>query len=198
MKSVVLRTCLAIGCASFLAASPLFPREATAQGGGACQGNMQGAKRGMMGGQSMAGGQGQGKMGRGMNGGGAGMMGQGMMGKGMNGGAGMMGQGMNKGAGMMGGKGQKDGAAPMMDRQQLLQDMQIGPSDPAAVLAVKDQINLTPQQVRSLENALSRVRKQTDAILTKAQRQQLQSLIGGDDATQSKPAGMHKAPAGKR
>jgi hypothetical protein len=167
-------------------------QQAYAQGGGSNQGKIQGSGSRMMGrsqqnqgtgnGQGMKA-QGECMMGeeQGTTGSGQGMMGPGMMGRGKMG-QGMMGRG-KMGQGMMG---QEEGTPAKMIRQKLMMNMQIDPSDPAAVLALKDQIGLTAQQTRNLESALSRVRKQTATILTKEQKQQLQSLLGAAAAAKSK------------
>jgi hypothetical protein len=90
------------------------------------------------------------------------------------------------------------GGPGMMDRQQLLANMQVSPCDPAAVLAVQDKLNLTPMQVKNLEKALARIRKQTEQILTPEQRQQLETLLGPADATPPKhPLAKRKGLAGQ-
>ncbi len=153
-------------------------QEVFAQGRGSCQGGMQG-RTGMMG-------QGPSGMGQGAMGGmGQGAMGQGAMRQGGMGGGQGMGQGMNGGQGRM-------------DRQQLLANMQVNPCDPAAALAVKDKINLTPMQVKNLQKALARIRRQTEQILTADQRQQLETLIGPADAPPAKQLPpMRKGPPDK-
>jgi hypothetical protein len=116
------------------------------------------------------------------------MMGQGMMGQGVSGGMGPnqtmggMGPGMiGGGQGGAGAAAGTDAAATTAAAQQLLTDLQLSPTDPAAVLAAKDKLGLTTQQVRRLQKIISQARKQTEALLSDAQKQQLAPLAGATD-----------------
>ena len=100
--------------------------------------------------------------------------GMGQMGAGMMGG----GQGMGAGPGMMGGM-QGMGEGAMMARRQLMMNMPLDPSDPAVVLAVGDQLGLTPQQVAALQKIIFAARQQCAATLKPEQKQKLQAAFGG-------------------
>jgi hypothetical protein len=144
--------------------------ESSGQGGG-----RQGGRQGMMAGGGMGGGQG---MGGGMMGGNAMAGGQGMAG-GMGGGPGMMaGGGMGGGPGMMGGM-QGAGDQAMMARRQMMMNMPMDPLDPAVVLALKDQLGLTPKQVATIQKALATARQQVAAALKPEQKQLLQAAFAG-------------------
>ena len=132
----------------------LGPTRADAQGG--CPG-----KRGMNRGGS------PGMMG-GMGGGGMGGMG------GMGSQQGMMGP-MGQGRGGMGGMG---GQSNMAQHQAMMADMQMDQNDPAAVLAHKDDLSLTKQQVQRLERMLKSGKKHAAPLLSKEQKKKLQELAG--------------------
>ena len=143
-----------------LASSPVLSQGGPGRAGMRCnQGAMGGGQSAMMG---------------------QGMTGQGMMGQRMSGG---MGPGMiGGGQGGAGAATGTDAAATTAAAQQLLTDLQLSPTDPAAVLAAKDKLGLTTQQVRRLQKIISQARKQTEALLSDAQKQQLAPLAGAADA----------------
>ncbi len=60
--------------------------------------------------------------------------------------------------------------------QQMLSNMEVDPSDPTAVLAMKDQLGLTKKQIHTLEKIIKNARKQTSTLLTPEQMQQMQVL----------------------
>jgi hypothetical protein len=112
--------------------------------------------------------------------------GQGMMG-GMGRGQGMMG-GMGQGQCMMGGMQGMQSSGAMQIRQRMCMSMH--QHDPAALLAVKDELHLTPQQVEALDKLLNDTRQQAAALLNAEQQAQLGQLIGSPDAS-----GAHAAHA---
>ena len=172
-----------IGASVFTLA--LGPTRADAQGG--CPGNRgmnRGGSPGMMGGkgsqQGMMGQMGQG--GGGMGGGGMGGMGGGGMGRG---GMGGMGGGMGSQQGMMGpmrqgmgGMGGMRGQSNMAQHQGMMANMRMDPNDPAAVLAHKDDLSLTKQQVQRLERMLKSGKMHAAPLLSKEQKKKFQELAG--------------------
>ena len=123
---------------------------------------------------------------RGMNRGGSpGMMG----GKGSQ--QGMMGQ-MGQGRGGMGGM---RGQSNMAQHQGMMANMRMDPNDPAAVLAHKDDLSLTKQQVQRLERMLKSGKKHAAPLLSKEQKKKLQELAGTQDLARAKQRPMTKPGA---
>lgn len=67
-------------------------------------------------------------------------------------------------------------AGQLQSLGQMLSKMEVDPSDPTAVLAMKDQLGLTKKQIHTLEKIVKQARKQTSALLTPEQMQQMQSM----------------------
>ena len=117
---------------------------------------------------------------RGMNRGGSpGMMGgmgsqQGMMGPMGQGRGGMGGMGGMGGGGMGGGM----GGGGMGSQQGIMADMRMDQNDPAAVLAHKDDLSLTKQQVQRLERMLKSGKMHAAPLLSKEQKKKFQELAG--------------------
>ena len=91
-----------------------------------------------------------------------GMAGQGMMG------------GMGQGQGMMSGMGQ--GQCMKSGSSQGMGQTTVNQNDPQAVLALKDEIGLTADQIKRLEKMAGNGRKQAAPLLTREQKQKLKKL----------------------
>jgi len=165
----------------------LGPTRADAQGGcpgnrgmnrGGSPGMMGGMGRGGMGGmgsqQGMMGPMGQGRGGMGGMGGGMGSQ-QGMMGP--------MGQGMGGMGGGMGGMGSQQG---------MMANMHMDQNDPAAVLAHKDDLSLTKEQVQRLERMLKSGKMRAAPLLSKEQKKKFQELAGTQAAARDTQRPMTK------
>ena len=126
---------------------------------------------------------------RGTNGGGSpGMMGG--MGGGMGSQQGMMGP-MGKGMGGMGGQ------SNMAQQKGMMADMHTDQNDPAAVLAHKDDLSLTKEQVQRLERMIKSGKKHAAPLLNKEQKKKFQELAGTQDSARAKQHPMMKPDAAK-
>lgn len=67
-------------------------------------------------------------------------------------------------------------SGPMKMRHQMMMNMEVTPHDPAALLALKDQLELTDEQTNRLQAILAQARQQAGQVLTAEQKAQLQSL----------------------
>jgi hypothetical protein len=111
--------------------------------------------------------------------GGMGGGGMGGMGGGMGSQQGMMGP-MGQGRGGMGGMGGMGGGGMggMGSQQGMMADMHMDQNDPAAVLAHKDDLSLTKQQVQRLERMLKSGKMHAAPLLSKEQKKKFQELAG--------------------
>lgn len=78
--------------------------------------------------------------------------------------------------GMMGGMEGMKMSGPMKLRHQMMMNMEVTPQDPAALLALKDQLKLTDEQTNRLQAILAQARQQAGQVLTDQQKAQLQPL----------------------
>lgn len=67
-------------------------------------------------------------------------------------------------------------ADQMMDHCHMMMNAQLASRDPAVLLGKKDQLKLTDQQIKQLQTLAQKTRKAAMAILTDAQRQQVNKL----------------------
>jgi hypothetical protein len=78
--------------------------------------------------------------------------------------------------GMMGGmKGMKM-SEPMKMRCGMMMNMEVTSHDPAALLALKDQLKLTEEQTKRLEAIVAQAQQQAEQVLTDEQKTQVQPL----------------------
>jgi hypothetical protein len=87
--------------------------------------------------------------------------------------------GMMKGGmrhGMMGGMEGMKMSEPMKMRHQMMMNMEVTPQDPAALLALKDQLQLSDEQTSRLQAILTQARQQAGQVLTEQQTAQLRPL----------------------
>lgn len=66
----------------------------------------------------------------------------------------------------------------MRMRCRVMMQMRIRPNDPAAVLALKEQLDLSDGQVKKLETIMDQARDKTESILTSEQQKKLEPLAG--------------------
>lgn len=66
----------------------------------------------------------------------------------------------------------------MKMRCQMMMTTQIQPDDPAALLAIKDELQLSAEQSAKIEAIVAKARKEAQAVLTDQQKQKVQSLAG--------------------
>jgi hypothetical protein len=64
----------------------------------------------------------------------------------------------------------------MKMRCQMMMNMRVRPNDPAAVLALRDQLDLTDQQVIQLHQLIAQAREKTEGLLTAEQKKKLEPL----------------------
>jgi len=64
----------------------------------------------------------------------------------------------------------------MMQRCQMMMKARVEPTDPAALLALKDELELSEQQVKKLERIAEKARDRAKALLTEAQQKKLEEL----------------------
>ena len=65
---------------------------------------------------------------------------------------------------------------PMMMRHQMMMHARVAPLDPAAVLAVQEQLDLSPKQIKKLETVYEKAQSDAKAVLTDKQRKELAPL----------------------
>ncbi len=65
---------------------------------------------------------------------------------------------------------------PMRLKMRMMMAMEVEPTDPAALLAVAQQLELTPQQAEGLEKILANARAEAEEVLEPEQREQLRGL----------------------
>lgn len=65
---------------------------------------------------------------------------------------------------------------PMKLKCQMMMKMEVKATDPAALVAVQDQLGLTDEQTAAIKDLQAKTREATNAILTDEQRQKLQEL----------------------
>jgi hypothetical protein len=80
----------------------------------------------------------------------------------------------------------KSACSPMMQKMdmppcmkircQMMMTTQIQPDDPVALLAIKDELQLSAEQSAKIEAIVAKTRKEVQAILTDQQKQKVQSL----------------------
>ncbi len=59
---------------------------------------------------------------------------------------------------------------------RMMMNMEVKPTDPAALLALKDKLELTEEQIDRLEKIREQAREQTEGLLTAEQKKQLEPL----------------------
>ena len=91
----------------------------------------------------------------------------------------------------MRGPGQHE-SKPMMMRTRMLMSMHVNPFDPNAVLALKDQLNLTDEQVKQLDDIASTAREKVQALLSSDQQAELKTLDKTPDTSMAMHAMMMK------
>ena len=64
----------------------------------------------------------------------------------------------------------------MMARCSMIINAGVSPTDPAVVLAEREQLKLTEEQVQQIERIAEKARQQTKAVLTDSQQQQLREI----------------------
>ena len=69
-------------------------------------------------------------------------------------------------------------SGPMMMRCRMMMAAQTDPNDPAAILALKDELGLTAEQVAKLDTLAQQAREGAQAVLTEEQRAKLKELAG--------------------
>jgi hypothetical protein len=74
-------------------------------------------------------------------------------------------------------KGMKDMKGMMM-RCKMMMDAKVQKTDPAGLLALKDELQLTDAQVMRLGEIAAAARRQADVVLTDEQRQKLAGMAG--------------------
>jgi len=79
-------------------------------------------------------------------------------------------------AGMMGGMEAMKMSEPMKMRCGMMMNMEVTSHDPAALLALKDQLKLTEEQTKRLEAIVAQARQQAEQVLTDEQKTQVQPL----------------------
>lgn len=87
---------------------------------------------------------------------------------------------------MMGGMGhmnmgQMKMSEPMMMRCRMMMSMEVKADDPAALLALKDQLKLTDEQADRLKAIVAQAREQADKVLTDEQKKQLEPMAKTPD-----------------
>jgi hypothetical protein len=65
---------------------------------------------------------------------------------------------------------------PMMMKAQILTKIDGKPTDPAALLAMGDQLGLTDRQIDKLERILASARSKAEQVLTRQQPEELRKL----------------------
>ena len=78
--------------------------------------------------------------------------------------------------GMMGGTEAMKMSEPMKMRCRMMMNMEVTSHDPAALLALKDQLKLTEKQTNRLQAIVAQARQQAGQVLTDQQKTQLQPL----------------------
>jgi hypothetical protein len=78
--------------------------------------------------------------------------------------------------GMMGGMEAMKMSEPMKMRCGMMMNMEVTSHDPAALLALKDQLKLTEEQTKRLEAIVAQARQQAEQVLTDEQKTQVQPL----------------------
>lgn len=64
----------------------------------------------------------------------------------------------------------------MKMRFQMMMNLRVSPNDPGAVLALRDQLHLTDQQVIELDRIVAQAHEKTAALLTREQKEKLEPL----------------------
>jgi hypothetical protein len=64
----------------------------------------------------------------------------------------------------------------MMDRCRMMMRAQLDPADPAAILAMKDELGLSEEQIRKLQQMAEATRSQAKGVLTEEQKKKLQQM----------------------
>ena len=67
----------------------------------------------------------------------------------------------------------------MEGRMRMNMQTQVSPSDPAAMLAMQEELELTDQQVQELQSLVERTRQSAADVLTDEQRQQVEAMPQG-------------------
>lgn len=78
--------------------------------------------------------------------------------------------------GMMGGMEAMKMSEPMKTRCRMMMNMEVTSHDPAALLALKDQLKLTGEQTSRLQAIVAQARQQAEQVLTEEQKVQLRPL----------------------
>ena len=78
--------------------------------------------------------------------------------------------------------------AEMQQRCRMMMQTAISPGDPAAILAIKDDLKLTPEQIQKLQVIADEARKQTKDVLDEQQVKVLQAI----PAKPETPMAMHQ------
>ena len=85
--------------------------------------------------------------------------------------------GMDKnGMGKMGMGKMMDMPAEMQQRCRMMMQTSINPGDPAAILAIKDDLKLTPEQIQKIQTIGDDARKEAKSVLDEQQAKTLQSI----------------------
>lgn len=98
------------------------------------------------------------------------------------------GQNQQAGQGMMGGKMMQMMDQPMRLRMQAMMNRSLAPNDPATLLALKDRLQLTDEQIQNLESIAEDARQEAEQVLTDQQKEQLAPLGQGPTTMR----GMHQ------
>ena len=93
------------------------------------------------------------------------------------------GPGMKMGGGMM-----MNMPDEMKQRCRLMMQTAINPADPAAVLALKDDLKLTPDQVQKLQAIADKARQEAKAVMDEKQAKSLQAIPAAPET----PMAMHQ------
>jgi YHS domain-containing protein len=71
---------------------------------------------------------------------------------------------------------------PMMQKHQMMVRMRVEPLDPEALMAMRAELGLTPDQVAKLKDIADRARTESQAVLTPTQIAQAEKLKPGPDS----------------
>ena len=78
--------------------------------------------------------------------------------------------------------------AEMQQRCRMMMQTAINPGDPAAILAIKDDLKLTPEQVQKIQAIADEARKEAKGVLDEQQAKMLQAI----PAKPETPMAMHQ------
>ncbi len=92
-----------------------------------------------------------------------------------------------RGGGMMM-RGQQQMSKPMMMRTRMLMSMHVNPLDPNAVLALKDQLNLTDDQAQQIRDIAGQAREKVRSVLNSEQKSELEKV----EKTPNSSMAMHR------